>query len=48
MIDRKKIRVVVSLEARLTSSRLPNKVLKKLYKKKVIDIIVNRLKKVSR
>ena len=48
MMDRKKIRVVVSLEARLTSSRLPNKVLKKLYKKKVIDIIVNRLKKVKK
>jgi len=44
----KKIRTVASLEARLTGKRLPNKILKKLYKKRVIDIIVNRLRKVKK
>jgi spore coat polysaccharide biosynthesis protein SpsF len=48
MINTKKIRTVASLEARLTSRRLPNKILKKLYKKKVIDIIVSRLRKVKK
>ena len=39
--------IVLSLEARMTSSRLPNKIFKKINNLKVIEILIKRIKKIK-
>ena len=41
----KKTKIIATIEARVGSSRLPNKVLKKIGKKSILEIIIDRLKK---
>ena len=41
----KKTKIIATIEARLGSNRLPNKVLKKIGKKSILEIIIERLKK---
>ena len=45
MIYKKKI--VLSLEARLTSSRLPNKIFKKINNIRVIELLIKRIKQIK-
>lgn len=44
----KKIKIVILIYARLNSKRLPKKVLIKINSKNIIDLIVERIKKVSK
>jgi len=39
--------IVLSLEARMTSTRLPNKIFKKINNLKVIEILIKRIKKIK-
>ena len=41
----KKLKVIATIEARMNSKRLPGKVLKKLGKYPMLDILLKRLKK---
>ncbi len=41
----KKSKIIATIEARLGSKRLPNKVLKKIGKKSILEILIERLKK---
>ena len=41
----KKFRIVAIIQARMASSRLPGKVLKKIGNKTIIEIIIDRLKR---
>ena len=43
----KKFKIICVLEARMNSSRLPGKVLKKLYNTSILEILINRLKNVN-
>ena len=43
----KKKKIILSLEARMTSHRLPNKIFKKINNLKVIDILTKRIKKIK-
>ena len=39
--------IIVIVQARLTSKRFPNKVIKKIGKETVVELILKRLKKVK-
>ena len=45
MILKKKMKVIATIEARMGSSRLPGKVMKKLGKYYLLEILIKRLKK---
>ena len=40
-----KKKIILSLEARMTSSRLPNKIFKKINDIKIIELLIKRIKK---
>ena len=41
-----KKKIILSLEARMTSSRLPNKIFKKINDIKIIELLIKRIKKI--
>ena len=43
----KKNKIILIIQARLGSKRLPKKVLKKISRKSILDIIIDRVKKIE-
>ena len=44
MNGKKKLKIIATVEARSGSTRLPNKVLKKIEKKSLLEILIGRIK----